>query len=378
VIVYTLEAGGPIYRLHALDLGSLKDKIPPKEVKASHTLTGGMTFKFDARVQRQRPALLASHGNIYAGFGSFCDFNANVSRGWVLGWEAGSLTPLAANQLNDTESTSPDAFFLSSVWMSGYGISADAEGDLYFVTGNSDFSGTTYSPPADVQESVVKVSPDLAHIRSIFTPFDIKGLDQTDNDYGSGGVLLLASQPGPKPRLAAAAGKNGKMYLLDRDSLGGFIPGGPDNVVGIVNIGGCWCGQSYFSDGTGHVASSGGSNVSVWRVATSPSVTLVHEGTSAAIGGGQDPGFFTSVSSDDAKGAIVWAVSRPDNPSPANVSLFAFSAKPSGGGSTLSTLFHGTAGAWPNTGGNANIVPVVANSHVYVASNKQLTIFGLH
>jgi hypothetical protein len=378
VIIYTLEAGGPIYRLHALDLGSLKDKMPPMVVAASHTLSNGSTFKFDARFQRQRPALLASHGNIYAGFGSFCDFRADVSRGWVLGWQAGSLTPLAANQLNDTQSASPDTFFLSSVWMSGYGISADAEGDLYFVTGNSDYSGTTYSPPADVQESVVKVSPDLVHLRSIFTPFDVKSLEQADNDYGSGGVVLLALQPGPKPRLAAAAGKNGRMYLLNRDSLGGFTPGGPDNVVGLVNIGGCWCGQSYFSDGTGHVASSGGANVSVWRVATSPSVTLIHEGTSPGIGGGQDPGFFTSVSSDDAKGAIIWAVSRPDNPSPANVSLFAFSAKPSGGGSTLSTLFHGTAGAWPNTGGNANIVPVVANSHVYVASNKQLTIFGLH
>jgi hypothetical protein len=102
------------------------------------------------------------------------------------------------------------------------------------------------------------------------------------------------------------------------------------------------------------------------------------EGTSAAIGGRQDPGFFTSVSSDDSKGPIIWAVSRPDNSSPANVSLFAFSARPSGGGSTLSTLFQGTAGTWPNTGGNANIVPVVANGHVFVASNQQLTIFGLH
>jgi hypothetical protein len=93
---------------------------------------------------------------------------------------------------------------------------------------------------------------------------------------------------------------------------------------------------------------------------------------------GQDPGFFTSVSSDDAKGGIIWAVSRPQNPSPANVSLYAFSAKPPGGSSALTTLFQGTAGAWPNTNGNANIVPVVANGHVYVASNQQLTIFGLH
>jgi hypothetical protein len=151
VIVYSLETGGPIYRIHALDLGSLKDKIPSVVVAASHTLSNGSTFNFDARFQRQRPALLASHGNIYAGFGSFCDFRADVSRGWVLGWQAGSLTPLAANQLNDRDATSPNSFFLSSVWMSGYGLSADPEGNLYFVTGNSDYSGTTYNGATNIQ-----------------------------------------------------------------------------------------------------------------------------------------------------------------------------------------------------------------------------------
>jgi hypothetical protein len=104
----------------------------------------------------------------------------------------------------------------------------------------------------------------------------------------------------------------------------------------------------------------------------------VKEGSSSTIGGAQDPGFFTTVSSDDKKDAMIWAVSRPNNPSPADVSLFAFSAKPASGSSTLTTLFQGVAGAWPNTGGNANIVPVVANGRVFVASNKQLSIFGLH
>jgi hypothetical protein len=52
--------------------------------------------------------LLEANGNIYAGFGSFCDFSANLSRGWLLGWNAATLAPLAANQLFDTQATSPD------------------------------------------------------------------------------------------------------------------------------------------------------------------------------------------------------------------------------------------------------------------------------
>jgi hypothetical protein len=43
----------------------------------------------------------------------------------------------------------------------------------------------------------------------------------------------------------------------------------------------------------------------------------------------------------------------------------------------MTQLFRGAAGAWPNTGGNANLVPVVANGKVYVASYKELEIFGL-
>jgi hypothetical protein len=58
--------------------------------------------------------------------------------------------------------------------------------------------------------------------------------------------------------------------------------------------------------------------------------------------------------------------------------LYAFKAKLSGGSNKLTQLFSQPAGEWPNTGGNANVVPVVANGKVYVASNKQLTIFGLH
>ncbi len=152
----------------------------------------------------------------------------------------------------------------------------------------------------------------------------------------------------------------------------------------------CWCGPSFFegSDGVGRVVTSHGSTLRTWQVQMSPSPTLAPEAT-ATINSGQDPGFFTSVSSNGtaAGSAIIWAVGRPTGAGadPTAVNLFAFAATPSSGSTTLTQLFSAPAGSWPNTGGNANIVPVVANGKVFVASayldgsgntRGQLNIFG--
>ena len=99
VMIYTMEANGPVYRLHALGLGTLTDQAPPVVVAAAHTLSDGSTLDFDANYERQRPALLLANGNVYAGFGSFCDKGTNASRGWLLGWDAQTLAPLPMNQI---------------------------------------------------------------------------------------------------------------------------------------------------------------------------------------------------------------------------------------------------------------------------------------
>ncbi len=373
VIIYTQDTSGPAHRIHALDLGSLTDKVTPQLVTASHTLTDGTTFNFNATYQRQRPGLLLLNGTIYAGFGSFCDLGANLSRGWLLGWTAGSLAPLPGNQLLDVQPTSPDSFFLSSIWMSGYGLSADDSGNILFVTGNSDYSGTTYDGVTNIQESVVKVSPNLTSVVSLFTPSNQASLDEGDVDFGSGGVLVLPDQAGSIPHLAVAAGKAGSMFFMNADKLGGYSTV-KNNVLGTYPVGGCWCGPSYFvdSDGVGRVVSSGGHTIKSWKVQTSPKPALTLAGTSAFVNGGQDPGFFTTISSNGKSSPIIWAVSRPISATAPRVYLIAFNPDAS-----MAQLFKGFAGAWPNVGGNANLVPVVANGQVFVASNKQLQIFGL-
>jgi hypothetical protein len=377
LMAYTQDTSGPTYRLHAMDLGSLTDKITPQIVSASQTLSDGTVFTFNATYQRQRPGLLEANGNIYAGFGSFCDFAANTSRGWLLGWNAATLAPLSANKIFDTQATSPDNFFLTAIWMSGYGLAADDSGNIVFVTGNSDYSGTTYDGVTNIQESVVKVSPDLSTVLDLFTPSNVASLDQSDTDFGSGGVMVLPDQPGSTPHLAVAAGKDGNMFFMNEDHLGGYSPT-KNNVLATYSVGGCWCGESYFVDpvdGVARVVSSGGNRVKVWKLLTSPSTKLMGSAQSPTISTGQNGGFFTSVSSNGNASPIIWALSRPVSHNPANILLYAFN--PDSGSSTITTLFRGVAGSWPNQGGDSNQVPIVANGKVYVASNKQLKIFGL-
>lgn len=378
VIAYTQDASGPAYRLHALDLGNLTDKIPPQLITASHTLSNGSTFTFNATYQRQRPGLLLANGNVYAGFGSFCDLGANMSRGWLLGWNAASLTPLPANQVFDQQASSPKSFFLSSVWMAGYGPATDDEGNILFVTGNSDPSGTTYDGVTNLQESVIKLNPTLTTVLDLFTPSNQATLDEHDNDFGSGGVLVLPDQPGSTPHIAVAGGKDGNLYLLNVDNLGGYSTT-QNKVLATYSEGACWCGHSYYIDpidGLGRVVTSAGRRAKVYKVNTSPAPSLILQATSPTLLGGQDPGFFTTISSNGEVNPIVWALSRSVTTDP-SFPIYLYAFNPRSGGSTMVQLFQAVAGTWPSRNADANLLPVVANGHVFVATYKELEVFGM-
>jgi hypothetical protein len=361
VMVYSYNSSGnPVFRLHALNTASLADKIAPRTVAAARRLSGGEVYRFDAAVERQRPGLLLSvDGNVYAGFGSFCDnVSPNIARGWLLGWQRGSLKPVGA-KLSNLQAQSENDYFLTGIWMSGSGIAEDRSANLYFSTGNSDRSGTSYNPRLNPSESVIELSSNLTTIESYFTPYGPTGLgymEANDRDLSSGGVLLTPDG------YAVAAGKVGHLFLLRQGNLGGY---GPSNFVGTAWIGPCWCGESYYtgSDRVGRIVSSGGNNIAVWL---EPS--LQRESASPTLAA-QD-GFFTSVSSNGRQNAIVWAVSLGGNTT--QLMLYAYNP------ATASVVFSAAAGTWPNAAAsNPNTVPVVANGHVYIASYQQLTIWGL-
>ncbi len=170
VVTYTWENNAPVFRLHLLSLTNLTE-IKNTIITASHTLSDGSVNNFNPQYQRQRAALLLQNLNVYAAFASFCDLGGNNSRGWVLGWQAETLTPLAANELTDTQTLAqtPNGtanVFLSSIWMSGYGVASDSSGDLFFTTGNSDTVKVNNYP-----ESAVRLSSDLTTVKDFFTPY---------------------------------------------------------------------------------------------------------------------------------------------------------------------------------------------------------------
>lgn len=386
-------SGNYYFTLHALKLADLTDDVPPYAITGTNTLaplTDGTLYSFNPDVLSQKTAMLLANGSVYVAFEAFGEFNLSlqgISRGWLLGFSAQTLAPLPTPLLTNSQATSQNNFFVGAIWMSHSGPAADAAGNIYFSTANSDPSGTSYDPVNNIEESVVQVTPSLA-VSSIFTPYNYAELDANDKEIGSGGVMVIPTNwPWyftPNPPLVVTAGKDGRMLLMNANSLGGYTPGGPDNVLDIQDIGPCWCAPSFFTgpDGIGRIVSSGGETLSTWEIVqTATSTSLVQEASVqipmvARKEIKKPPGFFTSVSSNgtNMNSGIIWALGRQPA-TPTTLTLFAFNSTPSNG--TFQLLNQVSAGAWTQAAGNPNSVPVVANGQVYVTSDGLLTIWGL-
>ncbi len=380
VVTDTNEGTGApdVYRLHKLALNNLSDLVPSVVITPATTLSDGSAYTFAAQHERQRPGLLESGGAIYVAFGSTGDTQPTISRGVVAGFSAANLTPVASNLYTDRAKEVSNPYYLSAVWQSGFGIAADSAGSLYFSTGNSDPntpSYGTYNHP----DSVLRVSADLSTILDSFTQYNYFSQDQGDGDLGAGGTMVVPDQGGIYPHLIVAGGKDGRAYILNRDNLGGYTANGPNKDLAELSNGGCWCGPAYFvgADGVSRIVTGGGSGIATWKITDGASFSIALEGrVSAGNTNGQpdNGGAVPSISSNGtaAKSAILWFVQKPNDTSTYTLNLRAYDA------SNLATqLYSSAAGSWTNQNSNANVSPTVANGYVYVASNKQLQIFGL-
>ena len=389
VVVKTKEtAGGTKYfsRLHALDIATGAEKFGgPVVVQASVPGHGdgsvGGQVSFSALRENQRPALLLLNGVVYIAYGGHGD--QRPYHGWVIGYNASNLsrTMVFCTSPNDPGSEANGfAGNGSGVWMSGDGLATDSAGNIYFVTGNGLFDVDTGGN--DYGDTLMKISQAGA-VLDYFTPHDQQYMSDNDIDLGSGGVLLLPDQPGAHQHEVITAGKNGTIYLVDRDNMGHYNPSNDNQIVQtIVNIfphgnfsnGNFkapvyWNGHLYFSADADVMKSFSLVNGMMSPTPTSQTSTVMNY-----------PGATLSVSANGNTNGIVWAVQRIDVDTPAQVSGAPGSSTPStpttsGPSCTTATRPRDPATALDFTAKWSS--PTVANGRVYVASLSQLTIYGL-
>ncbi len=192
VVALTHVGGGFEQRLHALDTSTGAD-LP-------HSPALIAAPGFDPLMQNQRPALFLDAGRVYIGYASHCD--KEPYHGYLLSYDAQSLTEVGV--LN----TSPGGEG-ASIWQSGQAPAVDSDGNIYLVTGNGSWNGTT-----QFSESFMKLSPEMK-LLDWFTPSNHVQLDKQDNDLDSSGATLI-----PGTKLVLGGGKEGVLYLLDTSRLG--------------------------------------------------------------------------------------------------------------------------------------------------------------
>jgi PKD repeat protein len=223
VVARTVENGSTfVQRLHALNVTNGTERAnSPVVITATYPGTGdgsvGGLVPFDPQRNNQRPGLALANSVVYIGWSSHCDWGPY--HGWLIGYDATTLQQVVV--YNDT----PNGFN-GGIWMSGQAPAVDASGNLYISTGNGavDTSGTV-----NRGESFLKLSRSgsTLTVASWFTPFNWPALEAGDVDLGSGGMLLI-----PGTTLAFSGGKEGFVYLVNRDNMGGLSGGNADtNVV---------------------------------------------------------------------------------------------------------------------------------------------------
>jgi hypothetical protein len=369
-----LSPGNYKQQLHALDITTglekpnspvtITAKVPGTEGGSS---TGTVTFS--PMFQHDRPALTLANGVVYLSFASHCDIGPY--HGWILGYDEKTLAQEVVYN------TTPNGHE-GGIWTSGCGLGVDTNGDLITITGNGTFD--TSPPTVDYGDSFLRLTPGggTMSVTSSFTPLNEILLDDEDLDMGSGGNLLLPDQPGPNTHLMIGAGKVGTLYLVNRDSMGGFNVANDQMVQKLPGaVGGMFSTPAYWQ---GTVPNVGLQNmVYTIGVDDQPKMFVISNGllqtppASTAVNTFGFPGATPAISANGATGGILWAIDSSAWKEGGPAALHAFDAT-----NLLNELYHSNQFSADNPGPAVKFtVPTVANGSVYVGTQTQLAVFGL-
>jgi hypothetical protein len=393
--------GNFYHRLHALDLFTGSEKYNgPVTIAAQVPGTGdgsvnGIIY-FNSQLHHNRGGLAENSGRIYVPFAAHED--ANPYHGWVIAYKATNVQQQLA-VFNATPNGVGGAD--GGIWGGGSAPAIDSVGDLYVSTGNGVFDELPPPPNNDYGDSIVRLHPEVGStlngvnlsIAGYFTPYDQGTLAQFDTDLGSGGVVLFPKQNGSGPaNLLTQVGKEGVIYLIDRDNMGQYNSKNNNQIVqsfkgpsfGLWGSPALWQNNLYV----------GGQSDSVRQFTFNPSTELFNETTASQTTGGFGyPGVTPSISSQGASHGIVWAIDESlyGYASPnGGVNCYVVPVPPACSGPAILHAYNATNLAqeyWNSTQAANNrdqagyavkfVPPTVANGKVYVGTRTEITVYGL-
>lgn len=394
VVVLTMDNGGSTpadfhQRLYALDCATGANKFAPNfpiEIIATSMGTEGRKetgpIKFRPDLQNQRCGLVLNQGKVYVAWASFQD--KGPYHGWVIAYDARSGAQKATLNI----SPSVDKYG-AGIWQSAGSPSIDAAGNLYITTGNGVFD----PPTGNWGECFLKLNGGTLNVTDYFCPFNHDGLDRSDADLGTSGLLLLPDSVGSAEHrhLMLSGGKVGILYMVDRDVFGHFdaaknnvvqeieVPPGGDGVTnkfgsGLYSVPAYFNGAVYYLR-TGEYLK----RVPITNGHLDEAQTVANKSQRFGF-----PGATPSVSANGSDNGIVWAtesyyptgLNMQDHADPGHLRLHAYDA------TSLEELFNSSDTA-PTIDGTVyrNFMkfnpPTVTNGHVYVASGGAILVYGV-
>jgi hypothetical protein len=364
VIALTIRRGWFVHRLHALDITTGAAR-PGSPVVIDAVVPGsGDLFSstglvpFHPYLHKNRAGLLLLKDVVYTSWTSYCD--TGPYHGWVIGYDAKSL------RQTSVFNSSPNSW-AGSFWMGGTAPAADSDGNIYLVSGNGRFDANTNG--SNFGDSFLKLSSrgGLA-VADYFTPYNQEYLDRADIDLGSSGAVLLPDSAGNDMHrhLLIGAGKEGRIYLLDRDQMGKFDANGDRQIVQSIEgaIGSLYGAPAYFNGAVYFSASNDALkafSISGAQLAATPS------SQSSQVFG--YPGAIPTISAKGSYNGIVWLLEGASNGTlhayeASNVAHELYNSQMKGSRDSLGSFVRFT-------------VPTVANGKVYVGTGNSLVVFGL-
>jgi hypothetical protein len=366
------ETQGGVYKLHALDLHTGSEKFGgPSQVTATVAGTGfdsvGGTITLETSCL-QRPGLALVNGVVFIAFGA-------CPHGWLLGYSAASLQQVS--KINTTPNGGGGA-----LWMSGGAPATDGLGNLYVMTG-VDFG----DPAPGFNDAFLKLRAADLSVLDSFIPSNEAFLRGNDADLGSGAPMLLPDNTSGHPHELVGGGKDGRVFVIDRDHMGGFNPPtnpacdntstpptSCDNVVQTIpNISNAqfdnifespayFNGLVYFHPQTATLQAFQYNNGTLSRVASASTIFGDHGATPSISANGNSGGIAWEVQSDAwaSKGPAVLHASDA-----ANVAHELYNSSQAANG-------RDTAGPAVKF-----VTPTIANGRVYVGTGNQLDVYGL-